>query len=66
MSQLLPRTEFSADFVYPVKLLRIVDRGLVDLEPWLFLQGDSLLVRHHGLRTRYPERRVVPFAHRTD
>lgn len=66
VSELLPPTELPAEFAYPAEFLRIVDRGLVDLEPWEILRREDLLVRHHGLRTRYPKRRVVPFAHRTD
>lgn len=66
MSELLPPAELPAAFGYPGEFLRVVDRGLVDLEPWLILRGEDLLVRHHGLRTRYPKRRVVPFALRTD
>ncbi len=66
MSELLPPTKLPAAFGYPAEFLRVVEQGLVDLEPWLILQGEELLVRHRGLRTRYPERRVVPFALRTD
>ena len=48
MSQLLPPAELPADFGYPGKFLRVVDQGLVDLEPWMILQAEDLLVRHHG------------------
>ncbi|WP_375504183.1 hypothetical protein [uncultured Jatrophihabitans sp.] len=66
MAELLPAAELPKGFRYPPGFLRIVGLGLVDLEPWLILQGQSLLDRQHGLQARYPSRRVVPFAHRTD
>lgn len=66
MSDLLPETELPQGFIYPPEFLRIVRLGLIDLEPWLILEGEDLLVRHEGLRKRYPQRRVVPFALRTD
>ncbi|WP_375431492.1 hypothetical protein [uncultured Friedmanniella sp.] len=66
MSELLSASELPDDFVYPAEFLRVVQLNLVDLEPWLILQGESLLDRHRGLQARYPTRRLVPFAHRTD
>jgi len=65
-SGLLPEDALPDGFAYPPELLRILRLGLVDLEPWLVLQGEALLAVHHGLRSRYPARRLVPFARRTD
>ncbi|RKT79947.1 hypothetical protein DFJ68_3426 [Terracoccus luteus] len=64
--ELLPEDALPVGFAYPPELLRILRLGLVDLEPWLVLRGEPLLALHHGLRTRYPARHLVPFARRTD
>jgi hypothetical protein len=53
-------------FSYPSEFLRIVDLGLVDLEPWWIFDGDLLKIRYEGLRKRFPDRSLVPFARRQD
>ncbi|MCC3769520.1 hypothetical protein [Streptomyces sp. UNOC14_S4] len=53
-------------FAYPAGFLRAVESGLVGLEPWWLLEGESLCTRVAGLRERFPGRRLVPFARRED
>lgn len=53
-------------FTYPAELVRVVEHGLVDLEPWNILTGERLAQKHLGLRKRYPSASLVPFASRTD
>lgn len=53
-------------FVYPAQFLRIVELGLLDLEPWYLLGGEALRAANEGLRARYPQRSLVPFARRQD
>jgi hypothetical protein len=50
----------------PGAFRRLVARGLLHLEPWHILGGDQLRRRLTGLRRRYPQRRLIPFASRQD
>ena len=66
MAELLGPKELPDGFAYPAEFLRVVDLGLVNLEPWSILEGDALRERHIGLLRRYPARRLVPSARRED
>ncbi|MEC3917909.1 hypothetical protein [Nocardia sp. CDC160] len=66
MIELLSETDLPAGFTYPHEFARIVDLGLLDLEPWNILHGKVLELRYHGMRERYPDRQLVPFAARID
>lgn len=57
---------FPPGFLYPPLFARTVESGLVDLDPWYILQGDELVRRFVGLRPRYADRELVPFARRGD
>jgi hypothetical protein len=46
--------------------VHVVELGLTDLEPWSVLQGEELFRRMEGLKSRYPQRLLVPFARRVD
>jgi hypothetical protein len=62
----LAAAELPECFAYPAEFLRVVGLGLTNLEPWSIFDGDSLRTRAVGLRERYPERRLIPFARRGD
>jgi hypothetical protein len=62
----LPRDQLPDGFAYPESFGRLVERGLLYFEPWWVLEGEMLRVRADGLRSRYPARRLVPFARRED
>lgn len=62
----LPVTVLPTNFVYPLSFRLVVERGLLNWEPWQFLEGQPLLRRHEGLTKRYPGRSLVPFARRLD
>ena len=64
--KLLREDELPTGFTYPKAFLRAVERGLTHLEPWWVFDGDNLRSRARGLRERYPERALVPFARRQD
>ncbi len=66
MSDLLEKDELPPGFSYPLAFRRIFDLGLVNLEPWWLLSGETLRLRFQGLRARYPMRCLIPFARRTD
>lgn len=66
MTELLTSGDLPAGFSYPPEFLRIVELGLVRLEPWWIFDGDLLRHRVIDLRKRYPNRKLVPFAKRED
>ncbi|MGW7350323.1 hypothetical protein [Streptomyces sp. NPDC054784] len=66
MRDLLSSSELPNDFSYPLEFLRVVDLGLTNLEPWWIFDGAQLRTRMSGLKERFPERSLVPFARRED
>ncbi|WP_217199700.1 hypothetical protein [Streptomyces buecherae] len=66
MLDLLSEKELPGGFTYPDAFMRAAESGLISLEPWWLLEGDRLRVRISGLRERFPERQLVPFARRED
>jgi hypothetical protein len=66
MDDLLNRSELPSWFIYPSEFLNVVNDGVVDIGPWQFLTGQWLRVRILGLRKRFPDRELVPFARRLD
>lgn len=63
---LFSNEELPPGFSYPRQFQRIVELGLLDLQPWYVLHGTVLRDTKAGLAERYPERRLVPFARRQD
>lgn len=53
-------------FNYPLAFMRVVNQNLVDLTPWYIMDGQLVLERMQGLKDRYPNRDLVPFARRDD
>lgn len=53
-------------FEYPTAFIELINRGIVDLEPWVVMEGEYLQLRLEGLRNRYPNRNLIPFARRID
>jgi hypothetical protein len=53
-------------FEYPREFVRVVELGLTQIEPWWILDGERLRNRYLGLRERYSDRKLVPFAIRQD
>jgi hypothetical protein len=66
MVQLLSPEELPPPFRYPAELLWIVDLGLVDLNPWIVLDGESLRGLNEVLRKRFSPRILIPFGRRCD
>lgn len=62
----LADVELPHGFSYPRQFSRIVELGILDLEPWYLLQGNALRNTMSGLAERYPQHRIVPFARRQD
>jgi hypothetical protein len=62
----LEKNGLLVNFDYPQEFLSIVERQLIDLNPWSILVGEHLLDKFHGIKKRYPNNDVVPFARRWD
>ncbi len=63
---LLTEADLPRGFSYPPAFHRVVTFGLTELDPWYFVDGNALIDLYYGLATRFPERRLVPFARRKD
>lgn len=61
---LLPTNLLPTGFVYPPEFLFLVDSRIVFFPPWQLLFEDWAKTRAEGLRKRYPNRQLVPFARR--
>jgi hypothetical protein len=66
MADLLTIADLPEGFDYPAQFVRVVELGLTQFEPWWVIEGDILRDRHRGLKSRYPDRHLVPFAVRQD
>jgi hypothetical protein len=64
--KLLKKSELPAGVSYPGEFIRTVGRGIVHLEPWWIIEGAVLREKLNGLRKRYPNRVLIPFAQRQD
>jgi hypothetical protein len=63
---LLSAEEIPSWFAYPTDFLSVVQSGLRDIGAWQVLDGKWLRIRHEGLKKRFPDRDLVPFARRLD
>ena len=53
-------------FVYPNDFKTFLSKGNMDFTPWHILLPDSVKEEYEGLKERYPNRTLVPFAKRQD
>jgi hypothetical protein len=53
-------------FEYPKELIALLSNEGIDIGPWQILHGEWLEVRYKGVKERYPERSLIPFARRLD
>ena len=53
-------------FEYPKSFEKIVELNLVDFDIWHLLDSDWAAKLYQGLQTRYPDRKLIPFAKRSD
>ena len=63
---LLSEPELPENFSYPQQFMRAIACGLADIEPWYLLVGQPLRDTMKGLKARYPDRKLIPFARRQD
>jgi hypothetical protein len=66
MYELLTREVLPEWFEYPLEFVKLLECDEIDFGPWQLLHGKWLNVRHKGLKERYPNLELVPFARRLD
>ncbi len=66
MIELLDINDLPEWFTYPDDFLEKVRDGVIDIGPWQFLHGTWLQVRYAGIKKRFPDRSLIPFARRLD
>jgi hypothetical protein len=66
MIELIDEKELPARFKYPKEFLWVLDIPLSNLKPWIFHSGEGLKSRYEGIKKRYPDRLLIPFAFRQD
>ena len=54
------------EYKYPDEFLKIVELNLVDFDIWYLMSKEQVEVRIKGLKKRYAERSLIPFARRDD
>ena len=57
---------FYCDYEYPAEFVKIVELGLVDFGVWYLMNDKQVDIRIKGLKSRYPSRKLIPFAKRDD
>ncbi|MBP3800972.1 MAG: hypothetical protein J6I85_02920 [Clostridia bacterium] len=55
-----------ADFAYPEAYYKILELNLTNFDYWYFIPDEDIEVRIEGMKKRYPNRKLVPFARRGD
>ncbi len=65
-NMLLSKEELPAWFVYPKEYKVLIEQNLLDFAPWIILPKDSARIRLEGVKKRYPNRCLFPFARRED
>ena len=63
---LLEKSELPQWFEYPSEFNILTEQNLLDFDPWIILTNDRLKKRYLGLKKRYPNRDLIPFARRED
>lgn len=63
---LINASELPIGFSYPQSYLKAVHLNLMDLEPWHIMNSNEVKLRIDGMKVRYPDRILIPFARRGD
>ena len=66
MANALLPDDLPGGFWYPHGYIRLIECGLLTLEPWHVLDGAQVQDKRSGLTERFPSRRLLPFAARQD
>jgi len=54
------------NFQYPDSFVKAVELNLLDFDLWYIMDEERILNRFKGLKGRYPNRKLIPFARRDD
>ena len=52
------------NFKFPSSYLKAIELNLVDYEYWYLMDEKQIRTRYEGLKKRFPNRRLIPFARR--
>lgn len=66
MIELIKQKQLPSWFSYPDCFIETINQNLLDFTPWIVMQGDCLEQKYQGIKQRYPNRDLVPFAKRID
>lgn len=66
MIELIEESKLPLGFKYPKEFLWTLDLPLTNLKPWIIHSGVGLKSRYEGMKKRYPDRLLIPFAFRQD
>ncbi|MCR4869840.1 MAG: hypothetical protein K5859_00915 [Atopobiaceae bacterium] len=64
--ELYDASDLYEGFEYPAGIRKVVELGLVDLDLWWILEAAFAGDYARDMAKRYPDRRLVPFAKRSD
>lgn len=53
-------------FKYPDAYYKIIELNLTNFDYWYFIPDTNLEIRAIGMKERYPNRKLIPFARRGD
>ena len=61
------KSHFESDeFTYPRSFVKAVELNLFYFDIWRIFENDEAFRRMEGLKERYPQRKLIPFAKRDD
>ncbi|MCX7921442.1 MAG: hypothetical protein N3B21_05395 [Clostridia bacterium] len=64
--ELLDESILPKGFKYPSSFLKAISLNLVNLDLWYVMDKEQMIYRYEGMKERYPNRTLIPFARRDD
>lgn len=64
--ELLDESVLPKGFEYPKPILKAISLNLVDFDFWYIMNKEQMMYRYEGMKSRYPNRTLIPFARRDD
>jgi hypothetical protein len=66
MLKLIDQNDLPDKFEYPAAVYKLLECNLINFDVWYFMDEMNAKLRLDGLRERYPNRNLIPFARRGD
>ena len=63
---IIDKSKLPENFEYPKGFLKVIALGLLDFGVWELFKYSSAGTRMNGLKERYPDFQLIPFARRGD